>query len=1122
MNPLVKPTVRQLFDKQLRGVPLPGEVVDVAPEDEMSYIGRVGQAGMTGLDVADKILDTPQDITYNAILNSAGRQTDPTRIGDGNDELEGREVLREMGILRKGAADTYANYGAGLLMDLIVDPWNLVPIGPLTKVGKAAAKAGIQGTKAGRMATKAAAAGLDVAPTLTNRATQAAARAGKNVSQLTDAQIAGRPFARPRFANRNTTGQNLMDYLANPEMAQFGDELGAFANRAADLTPAQLAEPLRRDLGIQLPFMDPLVTFNVPGGGVLGDLIDSSVSALKFGKVGQKFRSAFDADVMGAIDLDDQVYATGQSIIGEEARKRGFAEGMTEAARIRGSTSGDDIFSEEGNRSLGRLLEQPVSYTKDAMAKDAAASSDPAVKRYVDWWSQKRGDMLDASRRVGVRADVLDDGNLGGYMPRSAKDLFSQYAEFNAPDAVNAQKMVQTLTGDQLARANSLKLPGGRDFIAFELAKDKRLVGPSRLAKTDEEAARIIGEKIEEQLAGSVDEAAARVAAGTTSEKDKLEIARMLHRLPDESVGGSPLFGQHPTEQIAKYMGDRTKSIAQGEQELQMIANNATNVREGPMVSVREAVEKVGLKQGKDNNIQYETLDTLKDMISRRTGEEANLMEWYLPQSTYDTLTRVKSLQNKSPDLGSAMRNFMSVWRNAILNWPSRYFRDFTGGYMTNLLVIPMKYWTRLTSLYPYAWQMSTGGKPPASLSRIVAKMPHYSGLDTEEAVAKFYGDLLAENLLQSTKKVDAVNAGAAIDQALPGYGDSVGQSLLDSFQYQGIFDSKSKFASGGARLGDFSDSVTRIAGYTELMLEGYTPEQASNLLKRAHVDYDSLSDFEKQIRNNIAPFYTFTSRSMLDTAERVVEQPGKVMNAMRLAGAPAENSDLDDTFIPRFARERTVFGATPTENGMNVSYNLDSPLLSALRMGGNMAQGDTSEISSMMSPVLKTVMENATGIDSFTKRPLAEKRGNLARAIGVSRNSAYHTPTQYLDRALELSPFVRPLGVAKDLSENKDDLNWPQRIGQVATNFGTGFKLRNISKEDLLYDAKRTAEEQLGGNLRTFETKYIPKDVVPMLDSRTQQSYTNMKQMEKIRKNISKRKAEDRQPRGMFNPLQD
>ena len=72
------------------------------------------------------------------------------------------------------------------------------------------------------------------------------------------------------------------------------------------------------------------------------------------------------------------------------------------------------------------------------------------------------------------------------------------------------------------------------------------------------------------------------------------------------------------------------------------------------------------------------------------------------------------------------------------------------------------------------------------------------------------------------------------------------------------------------------------------------------------------------------------------------------------------------------------------------------------------------------------------------------------------------------------------------------------------------------------MYDAKRTAEEQLGGNQRTFETKYIPKDVVPMLDSRTQQSYTNMKQMEKIRKNISKRKAEDRQPRGMFNPLQD
>ena len=47
------------------------------------------------------------------------------------------------------------------------------------------------------------------------------------------------------------------------------------------------------------------------------------------------------------------------------------------------------------------------------------------------------------------------------------------------------------------------------------------------------------------------------------------------------------------------------------------------------------------------------------------------------------------------------------------------------------------------------------------------------------------------------------------------------------------------------------------------------------------------------------------------------------------------------------------------------------------------------------------------------------------------------------------------------------------------------------------------------------------PKEVVPMLDPRQQRGLTNMKQMEKIRKNISKRKAKDRQPRGLFNPLE-
>ena len=50
-------------------------------------------------------------------------------------------------------------------------------------------------------------------------------------------------------------------------------------------------------------------------------------------------------------------------------------------------------------------------------------------------------------------------------------------------------------------------------------------------------------------------------------------------------------------------------------------------------------------------------------------------------------------------------------------------------------------------------FQMATGGKPPASLNRLVARMPHYAGMDVSEAVARFHGDLVATGLMQATKK---------------------------------------------------------------------------------------------------------------------------------------------------------------------------------------------------------------------------------------------------------------------------------------------------------------------------------------------------------------------------------
>jgi hypothetical protein len=464
------------------------------------------------------------------------------------------------------------------------------------------------------------------------------------------------------------------------------------------------------------------------------------------------------------------------------------------------------------------------------------------------------------------------------------------------------------------------------------------------------------------------------------------------------------------------------------------------------------------------------------------------------------------------------------------LNWPSRYARDLEGGFLTNLLLIPARFYPRLLGYYPTARKLATGGIPPKDLPKIVSKMPHYTGMSEADAVAQFLGDLRSTDLLQATKKQDMGLAGAAVEDQLAGYGTMNPLAAMKDSAFGalspkdgGMFSTQSKFAQSGAELGDFTDKWTRIAGYLELMTEGYTPEAAASKLKRAHVDYNSLSEWEQGIRNNYIPFYTFTSRTLQDTAQRLFEEPGKIANMMRVAQAPSQNSDLDQTFIPGYIRERTVLGAEQNEDGsLEVLYNVDSPLFSSLKTIGDAAMGRKGDATSMLTPRYKMLLENLYDVDSFTGRPLSEKRGNLARMLGVERNSPAHVPVQWADRMVEMSPFTRSVQLGKDLAENKDQRTGFDRYKNTAINFAGGFKQKNIDLDELLYDAKRTTEEQLGSNLRSFETKYVPKDIVPMLDPRQQKAVTNMKQMESIRRNRKKRQDADAMPRGMFNPLQD
>jgi hypothetical protein len=662
-----------------------------------------------------------------------------------------------------------------------------------------------------------------------------------------------------------------------------------------------------------------------------------------------------------------------------------------------------------------------------------------------------------------------------------------------------------------LSRSDATMVPGGRDFLSFELARDEFLVGAKRGAKTDADAAAHIQQRIAQHQADSGMEATG------VAQKDAMELARLLNRMPNPGDTSQQLFGQHPTEMVTSYLGGRAKAVSNARNELDVIGSYAEQTMRGVdgevSVTVDDALKRLNLASDESTN---GTKRILRETIARRKGlnpDSIELATYQIPESVLLRMTRMKDVA-KDPKqqllFMQAMRYMQAIWRNSILTWPSRYVRDLMGGFFQNALETgnPL---TLVTRGYPFAKRLLFD-KASAFDEDVVAsimKMPHYADMPAEKIGERFYGDLAATGLLSGSSKLDRGVAGLEIAEELPGFGRLLPEmgplSSAPKF-LAGIFNPDSSFARAGAKLGDSTDTISRLAGYAELLFQGFSPEEAARQIKRSQVDYSSLSEAEKRIRNYAIPFYTFGTRTAMETGRRILEEPAS-MNALIRASQAFSGGQDDDQYLPQFARERTVLGSWPgADDSQNVLYNLDIPALSSVEGFGSPGEF-VPNLASQFNPFLKTAVENIWDRDSFTKRPLSETRGDLARITGAGPGGA----TQWLDRGISFVPFgSRATNLARDLIENKDKRSRGELYGQTAINLLTGLKMKNISTDELLNDASRSTEERLGGLLRTHTSKYVPKEILPFLPESVQRDYRNYRQLNKIRQTRQKRREEE------------
>lgn len=1107
----------------------------VTPEERDSVLAEIGALTGGTLSMVGDALSMPGDYLRGVIAGRPGER------------VTGRELNRAAGLA--GPQDNWGNWAGGLVTDFFTDPLALLsgPAKALTPAGKAAAKlAGPVGnlldTAPTAMTRKAISEGWLAKPvsgaTTVTPALPMVAERTKNALEATGRQIStfdpatvGRPLYGRRTAQRAGTLDDLIKYADDPDAAEqaarnlLGGDLDKLRN-----------QPLAKSFGVGLPFGDPLVVGDPLGkgfGDTYADVLDTLGQAYRWSPVGRTMAAGFDAKVGGTIDPEGQI----TNISNWQNRKVGGAgatyDHTLQLARLHAAHP--EVFSEDGNRILGRYLEGPAARKADDVAY---VESRPQLKAYADWWSQNRGDMLTARRDAGLSSEPLKDDYGIEYLPRRADPALDMASRRNR----KLSNALSAFTSDALQRTDAMRLPGGRDTI-IELSQDPMISGGKRTLTTDDAAAQYIMTKINGML---------QPGQPSIDMKKATRIARIMNTLPDEVVQKAPLFGQHPTEMIGSYMRNQGEALGTTRTLYDSIATFATNtpyqsVEKGRHVSLQTALNRLGLKTHVDDAFrdsdeiigtladgsvgplkgEYGAAQQLRERLAKLTGvdpDEIRLNEWSIPEEHVNRLTKARDLYASgevSQTLLDHLDHYTAAWKGGILGWPSRAVRDLYSGAVSNWLENALD-----PSSVSAAKSLIMSGPDSPEFQKVLRRIGRYN---TDDGLSQFYADLASTGLLGGNILTDAgasVKGLRAID-ALVGSDPisltSIGRELGQGWNRKDFFNWRSRLKPmaeqtnpilrAGERMNSLTDGINRLTGYLSLMQQGYDPMAAAAAMKRAHVDYSSLSNFERNKLKQIFPWYSYQSRIFREVLRQLAERPGGRYGQMIHATESLQDESDEGTYVPSDLRSQFAFpipadlGGQPAPGTQTYLTGVGIPGFSELQMIGS-PKSMGRQLGMQLHPLARMGVEWANGQDLFSNRPLGEAT-SPADAIARSVTGDPNADVPFLvDKGLELIPFLgRPLYVARSLLDNQGGQSLAHRGGKTVLNSVTGLRFKDKTKKDTVPDAVRMIEESIDPYTRDFKQVYIPEAMQPNVPQWALRRLA-------VARALSRERREDRKPK--------
>lgn len=973
----------------------------------------------------------------------------------------------------------------------------------------------------------------------------------ESIRALDEKDILARPIAGKRSLARTTKLSDVVD-LKNPT-----EELLQATGRADSKAALKYLDSLgdttlTKDIGVRLPFSDDLLFgFNVPGlGGKMAGGLDIVGDALRWGPVGRAASSLVDQSVMGRTNAGEQILAKQIFNEGMEGAKQGRRE-FQDAIQGLTKEDFDPKYSEKfrANVESGKYGDELTPALRE-LSKDWQEKIQPG-------WLQRRAD-------AGLSNSNMTQGGIN-YFPRQAgEEVFDRGA------LKEMQRGAQSglSTPDMLARKDYMgEFEGGTEVIN-KLSLDKNLAGRlnqgftppgGSLPMSDGEAAAYIIKEMQ--------------AAGykAPSEDAAVKLARSIGRMSDRAVKHDvPLFGHSWAQDMERYIVGNAKAEATANRYYDLVARqakNSPNLNQIGHESVGQTAGSLGLQTFNNKDGVQGAAMRLADRLG--VGKPDDLANFSIPTEKANALRALAQLPSQPGQIETFLDNYIdpvvNMFKQSVLAWPSRFVRDWISGVFTNAVEVG----TPADVLMGYRAQRHLMHGEFDALLKDLAESPRYAAFaqanDTKGFIEQIQRDLVDSRIVQGRKSMDmagridrAKGASDIMEAYRPGmdptatFGSNIASGNLPwkntAFERhvigKGSWEAGDWLKFGGtatrerdvrfplfrwsAELGDTTDSINRAAGYFGLLRQGVSPEEAGRRMLAAHIDYSTLTDFERRVMRRIFPFWSYQSRIGKYVVDKIADNRGgrytqmvlrpgnrdderytpadirskygislggddafsKGMREWLAADAPEGTTPwLSDIDLPGVSVLNNIQIASTPDTGTRESM---SPSLGNIDVLGSLSKTGLG-MASDMSPILKEPIEFFTGTSTFNQRPLRSQYSPLQRiaknTIGTRKGDMLDEAAGYIDTIGQFLPlYSRSSTALSKLTDTERVPDDTSRILQSIIDNTTGVKIRNIDANVEESEALRQIQDMLENDplVRQFQDSYIYEDDLPYANPST------------------------------------